>query len=66
MIAPENKPEVILLGEDGNAFVVLAKTMKALRKAGADKEYVETYKREACAGDYDHLLQITMQYVDVC
>jgi len=36
-----------------------------LRKAGADKEYIDSYFDEATAGDYDHLIQVTMEYVEV-
>ena len=41
MKAPDVKPEVKLVGEDGNAFAVMGKAKNALRKAGADKEYVD-------------------------
>ena len=36
-----------------------------LIKAGADKDYIKKYLNEATAGDYDHLLGVTMKYVDV-
>ncbi len=65
MQAPETKPKVTLVGEDGNAFAILGKVSKALRKAGVDEEYVEHYQKEAMAGDYDKLLQVTMNFVDV-
>jgi hypothetical protein len=38
---------------------------KALRRAGADQEYIDRYLSEATLGDYDHLLVISMKYVDV-
>ncbi|MHA1194190.1 MAG: hypothetical protein ACTSP9_18215 [Promethearchaeota archaeon] len=66
MKAPRLNPEVKLVGEDGNAFAILGKVSKALRKAGADKEYVDSYLHKAMDGDYDHLLGVTMEYVDVC
>lgn len=56
---------VRLVGEDGNAFAVLGRVREALRKAGVSREVIESYTREAMAGDYDHLLAVTMQYVDV-
>jgi len=64
MKAPEIKPEVQLVGEDGNAFSIMARVGMALRKAGADKEYIDQYQQEAMSGDYDNLLAVTMQYVD--
>ena len=48
-----------------NFFAIISKTTEELIKAGADKEYVEKYLNEATAGDYDHLLGVTMKYVDV-
>ena len=65
MKAPENKPTVQLTGEDGNAFYIMGRVSQALRKAGADKEYIEQYHRECAMGDYNHLLTTTMKYVIV-
>lgn len=61
---PELKPKVKLTGEDGNAFIIIGKVSKALRKAGLGDQ-VEEYQNKATSGDYDHLLQVTMEYVDV-
>jgi hypothetical protein len=36
----------------------------ALRKGGADKEYIDKFKNEATSGDYDNLLQTVCKYVD--
>jgi hypothetical protein len=65
MKGPKEKPEVQLSGEDGNAFSILGATIKALRKAGADEEYIDKYQTEAMSGNYDELLQTTMGYVNV-
>ena len=65
MKAPEIKPEVQLSGEDGNAFAIIGTVMKALKRAGADQEYVDKYKKEAMSGDYDNVLTTSMDYVDV-
>jgi len=62
---PDNKPTVKLVGEDGNASVILGKTVSAITRAGADKEYIEKYKKEAMSGDYDNLLFVTSQYVNI-
>jgi hypothetical protein len=64
MIPENKKPEVSLIGQDGNAFYILGKVKKALIRAGF-KEEAEQYVKEATAGDYDHLLAVTMKYVDV-
>lgn len=65
MKAPEEIPTVQLVGSDGNAFAVMGKVRKALQYAGADSEYINQYLGEAMAGDYDHLLGVSMKYVDV-
>ena len=61
----KNKPTVKLIGENGNAFYILGKVINALKKAGYDQAAIDEYKKEAKSGDYDHLLQTTMAWVDV-
>jgi len=56
---------VVLVGEDGNAFFILGKVMKALRRADVSPEEISEFQKEATSGDYDHLLQTTMQWVNV-
>jgi len=62
---PKTIPEIRLNGNNGDSFTLLSKVTDELIKAGADKEYVEKYLNEATAGDYDHLLGVTMKYVDI-
>jgi hypothetical protein len=56
--------QVQLSGEDGNAFAILGHTTRALRQAGLDQDEIDLYYAEATSGDYDHLLQTTMRWVD--
>lgn len=56
--------EVTLIGEDGNAFAILGNVVRAMRHAGIE-QVIDEYQAEATSGDYDHLLQTTMRYVDV-
>ncbi|MDB4442479.1 hypothetical protein N9219_03555 [bacterium] len=65
MKGPLTKPTVKLIGEDGNAFSIMGRVKKALRRDGADQEYIDRYLSEATSGDYDHLLVVSMEYVDV-
>ncbi|RZB34871.1 MAG: hypothetical protein SRB1_00639 [Desulfobacteraceae bacterium Eth-SRB1] len=65
MKAPDERPVVKLVGEDGNAFAVMGKVRKALRKAGADQEYIDSFIDKSMAGDYNHLLGVAMEYADV-
>lgn len=60
-----DKPAVKLIGEDGNAFAILGRVTRALREAGYSKDHIQRYQREAMEGDYNHLLMVTMEYVDV-
>jgi hypothetical protein len=56
---------VQLTGRDGNAFIILGRVSGALRKAGAPAEHIDLFMEEAMSGDYDHLLQTCMKWVDV-
>lgn len=57
--------KVQLSKQDGNAFSVIARVRKALRKAAVPDSEIETFQNEAISGDYDHLLQTAMKWVDV-
>lgn len=67
MIKPDKKPKIDSeeLAENGNAFAIMSTVAKALREAGADREYINKYHKESMAGDYDNLLRVVMEYVDV-
>jgi hypothetical protein len=65
MKAPNPMPIVKLSGKDGNAFVILGRVSQALKKYGADQEYINKYHKEAMMGDYNNLLAVTMKYVKV-
>jgi hypothetical protein len=56
--------QVQLSGQDGNAFAILGRTTAALRAAGVPSEEIDAYFAEATSGDYDHLLQTTMAWVN--
>ena len=59
------KPTVKLVGEDGNAFGILGKVRKALKRAGYPKADIEEYQKEATSGNYDNLLAVTQKWVNV-
>jgi hypothetical protein len=56
--------KVKITGEDGNAFAILGKVSKALKKGGYS-DLVSSYREEAMSGDYNNLIRVTMKYVDV-
>lgn len=57
--------KVELTGQDGNAFSILGRVSKAMRKAGRSDKEVKEFCDEAMTGDYDHLLRTCMEWVDV-
>ena len=57
--------EVDLSGDDGNAFGILSKVRKALRKNGVAKETINEFTKEAHAGNYDALLATVSHWVTI-
>ena len=55
--------EVQLTGEDGNAFAILARVDRALRRAGVSREERQAVRAQAVDGDYDHLLWFVSRMV---
>lgn len=62
---PKYDIEVELVGNDGNAFAIMGAVSKALRRAGATTEELEQYRSESTSGDYDNLLRVAMDWVEV-
>ena len=56
---------VTLVGQDGNAFAIIGRVRQALCLAGVPDEEIRGFTAEATAGDYDHLLQTVMKWVEV-
>jgi hypothetical protein len=56
---------VELTGHDGNAFAIMGRVQQALRRAGVPAEERDRFRAEAMSGDYDHLLQTCMRWVEV-
>jgi hypothetical protein len=57
--------EVDLVGENGNAYVLIAKVNKALRNAGVPRAERDEFMKEATSGDYDNVLGTIMKWVEV-
>jgi hypothetical protein len=57
--------EVELIGRDGNAFMILGTVIKQMKRNKVSQEVIDQYKKEATSGDYDNLLRVTMEYVEV-
>lgn len=65
MTETKTKPTVKLIDTDGNAFLIIGRVKKALLRAGYSQDYVFEYQKKAMSGDYDNLLCVTMDYVNV-
>jgi hypothetical protein len=59
------RPEVGLVGEDGNAYNILAICQRAMREAHFPESDLTKFYDEATAGDYNHLLQTAMLWCKV-
>ena len=57
--------KVELVGQDGNAFSIIGRVTGAMRRAGLTVEQRNEFTTEATSGDYDHLLQTVMEYVNI-
>ena len=70
---PKYPVRVKMIGEDGNAFAILGRVNRALRKhlSASEHDLVEiddelsSFKEEATSGDYDNLLRVCMAWVEV-
>lgn len=51
-----------LVGQDGNAFVILGRFQIAARQAGWTGPQIAAVCKEAMRGDYGHLLCTIMEY----
>lgn len=55
---------ITLTGEDGNAFFILGRVSREMKRAGIHAEF-PAFQAEATAGDYDHLLATVMRWFEV-
>ena len=61
---PKTTIKVKLTGTDGNTFAIIGRVRRAL-KDGGRSDLVPEFIAEAMKGDYDHMLQTVMAYVEV-
>jgi len=62
---PKHNVAVQLSGENGNAFAIMGRVAEALRQAGVSEDEITQYRDDSMSGDYDHLLQVAMEWVEV-
>lgn len=62
----DKRPEVQLIGQDSNAFMIIGLCNRAMRKAGWSHTKREAMQeRMLAAGSYDKLLQLVITEFDV-
>ena len=59
------RPEVDLVGRDGNAFAIMGRVASALEDAGCSREHVDAYYEDSKSGDYNNLLRVACEYAVV-
>jgi len=57
--------DVKITDNNGNAFFIIGAVIKAMKRGGCTKEQVDTYKKAAQSGNYDNLLRVTMDTINV-
>ena len=55
---------VPLSDQDGNAMSIIGRVGAALKQAGVSREIRAEFAKEAMSGDYDHVLQTVMAWVE--
>lgn len=55
--------KVRLVGEDGNAWAIMGRVTRAMKKAGLSQQVQDEYRAEAMSGDYNNLLYVTTKWV---
>ena len=61
--APQ-KPQMQLIGEDGNIFAILGRASRLLKRAGQHEQAEEMSKRVYDSASYNEALQIISEYVE--
>ena len=56
---------VSLVGSDGNAIAIMTKVKRALARAGVPSAEQAKFQKEALSGDYDHVLDTALDWVNV-
>lgn len=56
---------VPLSNQDGNAFFIIGRVTVALRRGGVSREEIDKFRQSATSGNYDNLLAVVMEWVEV-
>jgi len=59
----KNKPELQLIGHDGNIYAIMGSAARLLRQNGMKEESDEMFQRVTSSGSYEEVLGIVSEYV---
>lgn len=62
---PKYDISVKLIGENGNAFNIIGKVRKEMKRNGVSNDEIDLFINEAMSGNYKNLLRTCMKYVNV-
>ena len=60
-----DKPTCELIGEDGNVFNIIGRVSRALKNAGQKDRAEEFVKKAFVSHNYDEVLRLCVDYVEV-
>lgn len=55
-----------LVGVDGNAFAVMGYVLRVMKECNMSKEEQSDYQTKAMSGDYNNLLAVSVEMIDLC
>ena len=55
-----------LVGIDGNAYSIMGYVTDAMKEEGFSKPERDEYLRDTTSSDYNHLLCVSIDYVELC
>ena len=58
------KPQMNLLGEDGNIYAIMGRASLLLAQSGQKEKVDEMFRRVTGCGDYNQALHIISEYVE--
>ena len=60
-----SKPELKLIGEDGNVFAIIGKAVRVAKKVGWTEDEIKKFTAEVTSGDYNNALRVVQKYFNV-
>jgi len=62
----KKKMKYNLVGQDGNAFALMAYTQKAMKECGFSKEEIKEVLDSAMVGGYNNLIIVLSEAIEKC